>query len=273
MGDFIKFGDYVGGVRATSQTAAVLAARLEKAAPTDITTEEKNALRQVLATAREVHRVQSDRDRLAPAKLRPVLDDFVNDWSALADALVAHGRLSSSVSEEAPLAATLARSLFPDGVAFTQLPADRAWSEADRRLSRIETEELADDLERLIGAQFVEAVKQSTGRLANAIGTGPDAQPVASTTALAEALVKFGRAVGAYGRILAAHCDEEDDEAVARFLRAVAPIDQHRATMRPSHGRDHDEPEAEEPSSPGVTPPTPVIGPFPVLTPTPEPVS
>lgn len=271
----IIFENYVGNVRANSQTAAVLAARLEKAAPEDLTPEERKALRAVLAIARDVQRVQSDRDRLAPGKLRPVLDSFVNDWSALYEAMSALGRLSGNVTKNGPIASRLVATLFPDGVSFTKLPADRAWSEGDRRLDRIAQDELGEPIEGLVGPHFLQGVKRSTEALANAIGTGKDSVPVSSPTALAEALAQFGRAVGAYGRVLVACVDESSDASVARFARAVAPIDQHRAAMT-GRSKSDDEPIDPTVIDPTLTDPT-IPAPFPVtptpVNPSPEPVS
>lgn len=274
----IIFENYVGNVRANSQTAAVLAARLEKAAPDDLTPEQKKALRNVLSCAREVQRVQSDRDRLAPTKLRPVLDSFTNDWSAFYEAMSALGRLPSTVTKNGPIAAKLVQTIFPEGVSFTKLPADRAWSEGDRRLDHIRTGDLAEPITELVGPHFLQGVMRSTEALANAIGTGRNANPVASPTALAESLAQFGRAVGTYGRLLVATVDQDDDASVARFMGAVAPIDHHRATSI-SRGKG----ELEEPTDPVdpviVAPtPTPVVSPTPSPTPSPanpnvEPVS
>jgi hypothetical protein len=75
---------------------------------------------------------------------------------------------------------------------------------------------------------------------------------IPSTTALQEALGRFGRAVGAYGRAMAATCDEDDPASVARFLKAMAPIDVHRAGAR-GNG-ESDAPEVTDPNGPFVTP-------------------
>lgn len=258
----IRFEDYVRGVRATCQTAPVLSARLEKAAPADITSDERKALRAVAALALEVQSVQSERDRLGPTRLRPLRAVFINDWSALYEGLGALARISPEVSKNGPAAARIVDSLFPDGVAFLQLPSERAWSEAKRRLDRLDGEGLGERIEALIGKHFVEGAKRSTAQLADAIGTGKGALPVASGVSLSDALLKFQRAVAAYGRLLAAYVDESDEVSCRRFLAAMAPIDQHRATAARSGGGEA--PEPEEPEERAITPST---------EPTPQPVA
>ncbi len=228
----VSFADYVRGVRTSAQGAVVLAARLEWAAPTDITPDEKKALRVVKARAADVQEVLGDRDRLAPGKMRPLLVAFANDWSALYDALTAKARLPSHVSNRGPDAAMLSMSLLPDGESFTQLDAETARVEGQRRIARIHDEQLAPRIELLVGDGFIEAVKNSTGILGNALGTGRQKRTIPSTTALQEALVRFGKAVGAYGRVLAWQVDEEDEASVKRFLDAVEPMDVHRAAQR-----------------------------------------
>jgi hypothetical protein len=191
----VSFADYVRGVRTSAQGAVVLSARLEWAAPADITPDEKKALRAVKARAAEVQEVLGDRDRLAPGKMRPLLVAFANDWSALYDALTAKSRLPSHVSNRGPEAAMLSMSLFPDGASFTQLDAETAWVEGQRRIVRIHDEQLTPKIEALVGDGFIEAVKNSTGILGNALGTGRQKRTIPSTTALQEALVRFGKAV------------------------------------------------------------------------------
>ena len=70
-----------------------------------------------------------------------------------------------------------------------------------------------------------------------------------SSTALAEALVRVSRAIGAYCRALMAETDQDDEASVARFMSAMAPIDAHRASSR--GGTDEDG-APEQPSTPVV---------------------
>ncbi len=228
----VQFQDYARGVRSSGPGALLLTERLKKEAPRDLKADEKAALAFVEQCSAEVSTVLADRDRLAPGALRSVLAPYANDWGALHDALEAKARLSSQISDVGPRATAITTSLFPDGKSFLVLPARVAWVEGFRRLKRIQAEKLQKEIDGLIGPEFLAAVNQSTDALANAIGTGEGAHPGSGSTALSDALVTFGRAVGAYARLLAAHCDESDPDSVQRFLSAVAPMDEHRAITR-----------------------------------------
>ncbi len=228
----VQFQDYVRGVRSSGPGAVVLAERLKKEAPRDLKADEKAALAFVDHCAEGVRLVQAGRDRVSPGKLRPVLAVFMNDWTAFYEALGAKARVSLHVSDVGPKALALSTSLFPDGVSFTQLPARLAWAEGFRRLERVQVEKLEKEIAGLIGPEFLAGAEASTGALGDAIGTGEAPHPGSGSTALSEALGTFGRAVGTYARVLAAHCDESNSDSVQRFLSAVAPLDEHRAIMR-----------------------------------------
>jgi hypothetical protein len=253
----VQFQDYVRGVRSSGSGASVLAERLKKEAPQGMRPDEKAALAFVLDCAEVVRRVLADRDRLSPGKLRPVLTPYANDWSGLYEALTAKTRISPHISDVGPRATAVVTSLFPDGVSFLLLPARAAWSEGWRRLERMDTEKLKKEIDDLVGPEFLTCVETSTAALADAIGTGESASKGSSSAALQEALGTFGRSVGAYGRVLAAHCDESDAASVKRFLDAVAPMDEHRAIMRASGGGN----DADVPDEPEVVASAPVSAP------------
>jgi len=257
MQSTIPFENYVGPVRANAQSALVLARRLEKAAPEDLTAHERRALSRVSEAAEAVQEIQSARERFAPIKLRPLLAALASDWAALEGALAAAARLAPELGDLGARAGRVLATLLPDGTSFTQRAAPAAWSEANRRLDRLREEDLDDEVVALVGRPFLDAVKRSTARLGDAIGVGRVPAPVASPTALAEALLEFGAAVGAYGRVLAgAVSDEKDDGQTRRFLAAVAPVDQHRAENRPSAPPEADtEPAAPAFDGPFIVPP------------------
>jgi hypothetical protein len=237
----ILFADYVRNVRCNSQSASVLRARLVHAAPKDMSAEERKALRALTQACDDLMEVQAERDRLMPAKVRPLLIAFVNAWSAMHDALYAASRVAPASGDDVPRERAIMTSLFPDGIAFTQFDAESAWAEGNRRLVRMHGEQLEAPLVDIIGKNFLLAVRKATSALAEAIGTGRSERMLPSAAGLQEALARFGRTVGAYGRVLAANCDETDPAQVERFMHAMAPIDQHRANAR-SNSSAGDEP-------------------------------
>src|SRR5438105_3713744 len=117
----IPFHNYVRNIRCSAQTAAVLAVRLVKTAPPGITPEIEAALRLIGVRAEEVAAVQSERDRLGPARLRPVLSSFANGWGALHETLLATSRVPSSVSNRGARGTAILNSVFPDGITFVLL--------------------------------------------------------------------------------------------------------------------------------------------------------
>jgi hypothetical protein len=111
---------------------------------------------------------------------------------------------------------------------------------------------LQPELDALIGPEFLVLAKATNQRLADVVGVGRARREVADPTAITEGLAKFGRAVGAYARIMAAKVDETDDASAQRFLNAMAPIDAHRVQSRRRTPSDDAAPvlpdEASEPS-------------------------
>lgn len=256
----IDFTSYAGPVRATSRSAPVLAARLENGAPSDLSSSQREALTEVQVRADEVQAVQSERDRLAPAKTRAVREAVGGAWNAVHDGLHAASRLSGT--ERADTALRVLDSLFPFGVGFVLADSEGCWAESDRHLERVDTEGFAPTIDGLLGPEFLAGLRTKHADLGNAIGVGSARRAIPSSTALNAALKKFGQAVGRYARLMMAAVDEDDDESCRRFLRAVAPIDVHRANARSTH----EAPDASEPAGPvpsltePATPePTPVV--------------
>lgn len=203
----LMISDYGRPIRCTAQAAALISARLHMAAPADIDAAQLRALALVAHRADLVMEVQSDRDRVGPTRLRPALSIYANGWSAFFEALIAASRVPVQVSDRGEKATAIVRSLFPDGISCTQLDAESAWSEGNRRLQRVIDEELAEQINQLIGTDFLATATTATAHLGDTIGTGQAPCRKTSTRAL-QALTAFGRAVGGYGRATAATCNE-----------------------------------------------------------------
>jgi hypothetical protein len=247
MSVVVDFISYAGPVRANAYSAPVLAERLVKAAPLDLSGKQLSALELVRACAKEVQAVRSDRDRRGIAKTKLVRAQHLNAWIALHGALHAVTRVEGT--PQADRATALLASLFPTGVAFAQLKAASAWAEGRRHLDRIDDEDLAREIDELVQPQFLVAVRDKHARLADAVGVGASARVVPSTTALNHALARFGAAVGGYARQLMADVDESDDASCERFLVAMAPIDEHRASARgPGEADESDEAGESDPA-------------------------
>jgi hypothetical protein len=86
--------------------------------------------------------------------------------------------------------------------------------------------------------------------------------------ALIEAMARFSFAVAGYARALTVGLRDTDEEGLARFLRAVAPIDALRIVGKPTDDEVDDlddedgEEEDEKPSDPDEDPSPSPDGPF-----------
>lgn len=242
MSNEISVGIYVDNFRATGSTAPGLAVQLETAAPSDMTADERRTLAAVLAAGREVAAVSRARARSAPIVKRPQLLALVSAWTGAGEIVSGKARVHAAISEIGAQARELQVRVFFDGVPVSQSTALEAWTASTQMLKLIEEEGLSKSFEAVVGKEVVAHIKQTTLELGEVIGAGETKMAATSSTALLDALAKFGRAVGRYCRMLAAHLDEEDPQSVQRFLDAVLPIDQFRAAQRAGggHGAEDD---------------------------------
>lgn len=150
-------------------------------------------------------------------------------------------------------ARALSETLFVDGVAFVRLDARAAWSEGRRRLDRIDDEQLGKRLEKAVGKRVMTEMTRTTAALGESIGAGGTHRETPSKTTLAERVTSFARGVAAYARLMAADVvDEEDAESVGRFLAAMAPLDEYRASRKGTVDESGD----EAPVDPSLAAPT-----------------
>lgn len=246
--------------RAGAQYAKPVARLLRNAAPADLSADEKKALRTIEESAAQIQAIYAERDRVTKGRVRAVFDGFINYWSAMHEVLAGLARLDTQFGDVGERARALVGSYFPDAVSFVKLDAHAAWFEAQRRLDRMREEGQVEEIGALAGEPVFAAVRKGTAELGEAIGVGKTPRgELPSTTAMQEAVAKFSRAVGAYGRLLAAKVDEEDAASIERFRRAVAPMDEYRSMRSKGGAGEGEEPELpEEPSEPEVTP-APVV--------------
>lgn len=261
MGNDTQLWEYGRNVRCSGPAAGVLAARLERAAPHDITPGERRLLDAILEHANVVARVLAERDRIGRLKVRPLLTAFLAGWSSFHDGLLAASAVLHGVSRRGDKATAVLTSLLPDGVSFASMDAETAWSEGSRRLDRIRDEHMTDTIHEVLGEDFLEMVTKVTADLAEVIGTGREPWTTPSTTALAEALAELGEAVGAYGRLVVGSVNAKDEASVERCVRALEGLALHRLSYRGGGGGDDTEADVEV-DAPAPSPaPAPVSGP------------
>ena len=230
--------------------------------PADASSDEKKAMKIVVESADAVADVITERERAGASRVRPMMLSFINAWSGGSEVL---GGLSRADGQLGAVAKAMSEALFADGVSFVKLDANAAWFEGQRRLDRIDEENLARKLAALVGEQLVTQMRNTTLSLGNAIGVGDEHLEVPSTTALAEKVAVFARAVAAYARLLSAKVDESDGDSVERFRKALAPLDEYRASRKGSTDDDEDGTELPvvtpvAPVSPGMPNASPFVG-------------
>jgi hypothetical protein len=249
----IDFTPYVRPTRFGAAAGVVLAGRMIKAAPRDLTPSAKVALKRVRECAVRVQTVGKERDRLRPESMRPLDAKFDGSWGALQARIEAWTRADLPQGKEAQ---SLLTKLSLDSLAFLALDYESEWVESAKRLERIDEEGYTRLVEKLAGAEFLSAVRQAHDALGEGLGIGKNAREIASSTELSEALRKLSLAIANYGLKLSAEVDVDDEDSVKRFLAAMAPLDAYRADARVTRDGEPVEPQPEGPQP--VTPSDPI---------------
>jgi hypothetical protein len=191
-----------------------------------------------------------------PRDKRPADQATDNAWSCL------HGRLSDYASlpaahyPKAARAQTIIDQLFPDGLTFLQLPYATEWAESEKRIARIDKNNLTGDIEAIAGAEFLAEVRRAHADYGHALGITKAAKGE-SPESLTEPLRALGKSIAQYALKVAGLAGDGDD-ALRMARAALRPIDEHRAALakRASSGDKSDKPSPEAP--PPATPSTPV---------------
>lgn len=256
--------NYVGPARVSARHVQHVGRAMEAALPPDATAEERAAIGEVVTAAEAVQAQLIERERFAPARVRPLLFAFGTAWSILGDvlgALARHGDLSPRTAR----AAALHASLLPEGTTFVKDDAGAAWAAGERVLSRIDAEGLAPALVELVGEDVLDAARSATRKLREAAGAGPAPREAASTPSVSEAVAVFTDVLGFYSRLLSSKVRMRDARSIDRFRKAVAPLDEYRANVRSSGADDDDADELRAPA-PAVPIPPGMPGASPFIT-------
>lgn len=240
---------YARRTKVTAQNASVLVRRTMLAAPGDLTEDQRASLRNLGRANDGLDDAKHRKARLDPGTIRPQLNDSNASWGGMSDALIAAERLPHS--KKAARAAKLRAAIFPDGSPYLQNDSEASYVDARDRLELIRREELGTELDEVLGPEYREAAEKTTAALGEAIGVGKTPKPPVTNAEVQDALTSVSLALAVYVRKLLGDLDETDPRSVQRFLAAVAPLDQHRASMRARGESDEDEPtDPEQPVVP-----------------------
>ncbi|MGE0791376.1 MAG: hypothetical protein AB7S26_37220 [Sandaracinaceae bacterium] len=186
-----------------------------------------------------------------PSELQP-LDQMVDKlWVGLRMALEAAARLEGT--DRGERGASLLKTVFPQGTSFVMLNHRAQWLTADRILQRIERLGLDGELASIAGEDYLPRIRELHARYSEMIGAGPTPTSRPSKRAIATAIAELSEAIADYGRLMAGISDREDPDSLARFLRAMEPLDTYRARAFGGRGASEDaidevEDIAEEPT-------------------------
>jgi hypothetical protein len=259
----IDFPKYLTPLRVSTASSIILVRRLINAAPKPLSGPEKQALRELRAAGVKVQEIASARERARPENLTPEDRRFDGYWGLLRDQIV--GWLRIEGEPEYALAERFVKLLFAKGITFVTLSYEEEWFESDKRLKLIDDGDLEGDLVKLVHPNVLPKLRTAHAALGEGLGVGDTYVEPPDGQALIEALRQLSLAVAKYARILAGTVEVDDPTSTARFLSAMAPVDQHRATYGtpPSQPVDTEAPTAQpvapDPDEPGPDAPLPPV--------------
>ncbi|HRI69018.1 MAG TPA: hypothetical protein PK156_32530 [Polyangium sp.] len=153
-------------------------------------------------------------------------------WGALRGRLSAYAMLPSDEYADAQRARDLLTILFGDqGLSFVTESYPVQWATADTMLKRIRDENLAADINRICGAEFLENVRKRHDKygamVQNALIKANEIHVDLSVEVRA-----LGSAIVTYATKVCAEIDDESDASAIVVVRAaLQPIDSHRESQ------------------------------------------
>lgn len=177
-----------------------------------------------------------------------------NAWGILLDRIESYASLPVADFPKAARARDLVDLLAKDRE-WLKLPYEAEWAQSDKRITKIDDEELGADIDDLAGPEFLKEVRTAHKAYGVALGV-TKAAGEAPEVNLADPLRALSRAIARYGLTVAGMADDEA-ATLAVVRKALRPIDDYREgqARRTSSGGQ------ETPSNPPATPTTPVPDP------------
>lgn len=231
---FLDVQPYVRPPRMSAWMAVVLTLHLVKAAPARMQARTRAALEALRAACAELQSVARDRLRISRENMRPLDAALDSGWIGLRMALDAVARLAGT--PEADRATFLLPRVLPRGTEFVRFAYEAQWNESENLLAKIDEDGLAPQIDALVGGHFLAFIRRAHAAYGEALGLGESLLETPDTTAIANAVTNVAYAIAEYGRMMVGELDRNDPESVARFLKAMAPLDRHRAKQSRSSG-------------------------------------
>jgi hypothetical protein len=163
------------------------------------------------------------------ARRADVLED--SHWAAFHDWLLAWTRLPLSYPESFA-ARRIFEAIFPEGLAFTQLPYKLEWQEAEDRLKRIERDGFDREVDKLGGGTFLKALRSAHEAYSEALGLGqfqpaPPRYEIPKRKSMEATVASLRR----YVLAVLGHVDQTEPETAELAGRLLKPL--HEWNARP----------------------------------------
>lgn len=215
-----------------------LLAAVPKNAPTSVKKAAK-ALRTKVITLQSTWKARDRSDKRPDARPIDVWADHA--MSRLVGRIEDYAGLPAETYPLATRAVVILATLFPHGVSFLKSDYATQWAETQKRIERIDEENLAADIDAIAGPEFLAEVRRIHKLYGEAIGvTKPrNESPVPS---LSVPLRDVGAAMTLHALQLVSVCVDEDasSEARAAAREALKPFDEFRAGAARRETRNED---------------------------------
>lgn len=136
---------------------------------------------------------------------------------------------------QAEQAAVLYRRLFPEELAFLNLPFRRQWAQSELRLLMIDDEGLRPQLEPLVGGFVLDELCEAHEEYGRVLGIDDPKAALATPARVAEGLRALRDAIAAYGLQLVAVA-HADPERAGNVRASLLPIANVRRGLEPDDG-------------------------------------
>lgn len=249
----------------------ILARTLEEAAPRGLPSLPQRALAKVVLHQGEAQSALAARQRTLGTPTESV--QAVDSWAdrgvgAIRQRLEAFTLLPEEDYPQAARAGELLTLLFPEGLAFLNLPYIEQLAAMEVLLQRITDENLARELDTLCGREFLQNLRTLVPRYRDMVQGG--LRRLDSSENLVEHRRRLSLAVVDYAIKVAALYDEDDPRSLDRIRSALRPIDalREQAARRLAGTRNDVDPDVPapipDPLPPDAPPPLPPPAPAPV---------
>lgn len=186
------------------------------------------AARELRAATQRVQALWAKQKPRAKTDQRPFDNAADVSWGALADRLSAQAALPRSRHPRAEQAAALLDALELRDRSWLTLRYNEQWAQAQRRLDRVESDDLRGALDAVAGDGFLSEVEFAHGAYGEALGITVRHEGVDDNVAMLEPLRALSSAVAEYGLQLCALHRTAGADARRDIRKALRPIDEHR---------------------------------------------